>query len=171
MQAVGRKQSILLLSCVLFLVWTFSPLQADAQQAPPTESEVDAQQAPPTKSGYSEAAGLEGPGGVTSELAEDDIDVGAVWRPPLLDGALQPWFDLKRKWNQKYGFQLGGNYNALYQAASETSTSLDDAAGGRFQIQGMWTLLGRKSKNPGGISFRFEDRHRLGTDIPPTQLV
>ena len=135
----------------------------------PAQDDVE-NKSTPRRSDYKEASGLEGPDGVVSELAQDDIDTGAVFTPPILDGAFQPWFDLKREWNQKYGFQLGLNYNALYQSASETTTEEDDAAGGRFQIQGMWTFLGRTTKNPGGISFRFEDRHRLGTELPPTQL-
>lgn len=125
---------------------------------------------PPRRSDFKEASGLEGPDGVVSELSRDDIDAGAIFRPPVLDGLFKPWFNLKKEWNKKYGFQLGLNYNALYQKASESSTSEDDAAGGRFQIQGMWNLLGRNTQNHGGISFRFEDRHRLGTELAPTQL-
>ncbi len=124
----------------------------------------------PRRSDFREASGLEGPDGVVSELSRDDVDTGAIFRPPVLDGLFKPWFNLKKEWNKKYGFQLGLNYNALYQKASESTTSEDDAAGGRFQIQGMWTLLGRNTQNHGGISFRFEDRHQLGTELAPTQL-
>ena len=121
-----------------------------------------------TKSGYSADTAMEGPTGVEADLAEDDKDRGAVFRPPLLDGALKPWFDAKRELNEKLGLKLQFSYQALYQIASETTTGEDEAAGGRAEVQGSWTLLGRNSKNPGTLTFRVEDRHRLGTDIPPT---
>lgn len=159
MRAVFKrlKQTALFLACLLF----FPGMHANL---------AEENQATSSKAGYKSISSLEGPDGVASELAQDDIDVGAVFRPPLLDGTLQPWFDLKREWNEKYGLQLGFSYNALYQGASETSTLEDAAAAGRFQGQGMWTLLGRETKNPGILSFRVEDRHRLGTEIPPGQL-
>jgi carbohydrate-selective porin OprB len=158
-RCISRVSSTIILVIVMFLIL---PVSLSAQEAEKKET--------PTKSGFKDPGSMESPDGVVSELAQDDVDAGAVFTPPILDGAFQPWFDLKREWNKKYGLQLGLNYNALYQAASETSTDEDDAAGGRFQIQGMWTMLGRTTKNPGGISFRFEDRHRLGTQLAPTQL-
>lgn len=123
-----------------------------------------------TKSGYSDSGTLESPDGVAHQLEEDDMDLGAVFRPPLLDGFFQPWYDFKRELNKKYGLQLQFNYQSLYQIASETLTDEDEAAAGRFQFQGMWTLLDREGKNPGALSFRLEERHALGTDVVPTQL-
>jgi hypothetical protein len=161
---IFRRQTVPLLSCLFFIQWT--PSYGNAEDNPVSSAKATSS----TKSGYKNDGTLEGPDGVASELSQDDIDTGAVFTPPILDGTIQPWFDLKREWNEKYGLQLGFSYNALYQGASETSTLEDAAAGGRFQGQGMWTLLGRKTKNPGMVSFRVEDRHRLGTDIPPTKL-
>lgn len=158
MKATKHTFSHLLLALILPPLWTSLPVQAETQE---TVS---------NKSGFSDHGSMEGPDGVVSELASDDIAVGSLFHPPLLDGAFQPWYEMKRAWNKKYGLQLGFSYNALYQAADDTTTGVDEGAGGRFQAQGTWTLLGRGSKNPGMISLRAEDRHRLGTDIPPSAL-
>jgi hypothetical protein len=157
MKPLKFSQSLVVFAVSLHPVW--APLPLGAQSSAP-----DA-----TRSGYSDHASLEGPDGILSELASDDIDMGAVFRPPMLDGYFQPWYEAKKVWIQKYGLQLGVSYNALYQYADDTLTGVDDGAGGRFQAQGTWTLLGHGSKNPGMISFRVEDRDRL-TDIPPSQL-
>lgn len=130
---------------------------------------AEAPQEPATKSGFSTAPHLEGGDGVQADLAEDDVDVGSVFRPPLLDGVLDPWWKFKRKLNDKLGLQLQFSYQALYQNAG-VNLAEDEAAAGRAEAQGMWTLLGRNTKNTGQLSFRIEDRHRLGTDIPPTRL-
>jgi hypothetical protein len=123
-----------------------------------------------SKSGYTSHSSLEGAGGVMTELAEDDAKVDAVFTPPLLDGAFQPWYAMKREWNKKYGLQLGLSYNALYQEANETPTGVDESMAERFQLQGSWTLLGRGTKNPGMMTFRVEHREPIGSYIPPSQL-
>ena len=46
----------------------------------------------------------------------------------------------------------------------------DKAAAGRFEVQGAWTVLGRKTENPSVVTFRMEYRATLGTEIPPSML-
>lgn len=121
------------------------------------------------KSGYKQGDSLEGGDSVTQDLAQDDVDVGAVLSFPRVDQFFAPWFDFKRKLNDKYGLKLQLSYQALYQIADEYVDE-NDAAAGRGEFQGTWAFIGRKSKNPGLISFRFENRNTLGTEIPPTQL-
>ncbi len=121
-------------------------------------------------SGYVEKTPpLEGADGVGADLQVDDLDLGALLRIPKLKGALDPWWKAKRYLNQKLGLQLQVSYQSLRQWADE-SQGEDSAAAGRFELQGMWTLLGRKTENPGLVSFRGEYRDTLGADIPPTQL-
>lgn len=135
--------------------------RAWAQESPPADA---------TKSGYTDTATVEGAGSVVDDLARDDLKVGSVFRVPGLDGSLKPWFDWKRQLNEELGLQLQLSYQTLYQSASESLTSEDEGFAGRFETQGMWTLLGRGTKNPGAASFRLEQRYRLGTDIPPSKL-
>lgn len=114
----------------------------------------------PTKSGWRSVGGWAD--SVQEDLALDDLHVGSVFRPPLLDGTLQPWFDAKRKINEKLGLQLQFSYQALYQAASESSTTEDEAAAGRAEAQGIWTLLGRDTKNP--VRWCFGSRTATGSE-------
>lgn len=123
----------------------------------------------PTLSGYTEGSSLEGGDSVTDDLAQDDRDVGSVLRFPRFEAFFEPWFDAKKRWKDKYGLKLQFSYQVLGQQA-DSSPGEDEAAAGRGQIQGTWTLLGRGTKNPGMLSFRVENRHTLGTEIPPTQL-
>ena len=44
----------------------------------------------------------------------------------------------------------------------------DDAASGALRLFGRWTLLNRETKDTGTLVFKVENRHRLGTDIPPS---
>lgn len=110
-----------------------------------------------------------GPDSVQDDLARDDLDLGSLFRFPLIKGALASWYDAKRSLNDNYGLKLQLSYQALYQNASE-SPGEDEAAAGRAEFQGTWTLLGRNTPNAGLLSFRAEYRSLLGTDISPAQL-
>ncbi len=128
-----------------------------------------AQQSAPTRSGFTAGDSMEGGDSVTEDLAEDDLRLGSVWRFRRLEQLFVPWFDAKRRLNEKYGLQLQFSYQALSQGASE-SPGEDEAAGGRIEVQGAWTLVGRDTNNPGFMSFQLLNTHTLGTEIPPTQL-
>ena len=122
--------------------------------------------AEPTKSGYTQGAALEGGDSVTEDLAHDDLALGSVLRFPRFERVFAPWFEGKRWLNERFGLKLQLSYQMLYQFADESSDE-DDAAAGRGEIQGTWTLLGRNIENPGLLSFRLENRHTLGAEIPP----
>ncbi len=70
---------------------------------------------------------------------------------------------------EDYGFSFGFDYNALFQAASD-SLGEDTAAGGVFRAYGSWTLVGKDSGDTGTLVYKVENRHRLGTDIAPKDL-
>ena len=55
------------------------------------------QEFPPTRSGYTHGDTLEGAGGVTDDLAQDDVDVGAVFTFPTIQNFFVPWFDWKKE--------------------------------------------------------------------------
>ena len=129
---------------------------------------LQAQTTAPTKSGYTQGGSLETGDSVTEELELDDIDVGSVLRFPQFEKFFEPWFEAKRKLNENYGLKLQFSQQALYQFASESSGETE-AAGGRSQFQGTWTILGRGTKTPGLLSFRFENRYKLGTAIQVRQ--
>ena len=86
------------------------------------------------------------------------------------------WFDFvedylnfKKRVDDQYGLLFGFDYNALFQAATE-SLGDDQAAGGVSRLFAQWTLAGRDSENTGRLVYKIENRHRLGTDIAPKDL-
>jgi len=123
-----------------------------------------------TKSGFQGQPGFGGPASVGGQLEEDDEVKEPAIRIPAIDTFFQPWFDWKKKLNERYGFQLGLDYNMMYQGASDTLADEDQAASSALRLYGRWTLLNRQTKNSGTLVFKVENRHRIGTDIPPSQL-
>ena len=109
---------------------------------------------------------LGGPSSVDGQLDKDRKAQGAVsFRPDLLDR----YTGFKKRVEDGYGFSFGFDYNALFQAATD-SLGEDTAAGGVFRAFGQWTLVGRDSENTGTLVYKVENRHRLGTDIAPQAL-
>jgi porin len=124
------------------------------------------------KSGFKgDESGFGGPTSVREQLREDDELKEPAFRFPGFDRFFTPWFDWKRGISEKYGLEIGLDYSALYQGASDVLPGAEDqAASGALRIFGRWTLFGRGTKNHGTLVFKVENRHRLGTDIPPSQL-
>lgn len=120
-----------------------------------------------SQSGYGPSPSLEGGDSVTEDIHQDDISAGAAFR--LRGQPLKPWFDAKRRWNDKYGLKLNFSLQTLHQNADNT-TGETNAAAGRAELNGSWTLLGRGTKNAGRLTFRIENRSTLGTAIPPSKL-
>ena len=87
----------------------------------------------------------------------------------LAEKLLEPYFNYKKKIKREDGLAFGFDYNALYQAASE-SPGEDTAAGGALRIFGQWEFIGRDSGNTGMLVYKIENRHRLGTEIAPQDL-
>ena len=109
-----------------------------------------------------------GPNSIPAQLEDDDLRKKPALR--FLEKALQPWFDWKRKINKQYGLQLGADYAVLYQGASESLTGESNAFSGVFRIFGKWNLVGQGTENTGALVFNVSHRHKIGTDITPTQL-
>ena len=101
------------------------------------------------------------------DLYQDDLDLGSLITS--LDGVLDPWWDAKRTLNEKLGLQLQLSYQSLRQWVDQ-SPGEDEAAAGRFELQGGWTVLGRKTENPSVVTFRMEYRDTHGTFWRPNLL-
>lgn len=111
-------------------------------------------------------------GGPTSVGAQVKADHEARMTPYHFEGfthSFQPYYDFKARIQKDHGLTFGADYNALYQAASD-SLGTNHAAGGVVRLYGTWTLLGRGSPDTGALTFKVENRHRLGTDISPQDL-
>ncbi|MGI9366914.1 MAG: carbohydrate porin [Rhizobiaceae bacterium] len=111
----------------------------------------------------------EGSESVVNEIEQDEIKLGTVLPFSFLDDALSGWIARKEELHQATGLKLNMSYQSLYQHASP-SPGESDAASGRAEWQGNWTLIGRNTPNDGSLSFRLENRHLLGTDVAPSAL-
>lgn len=99
-------------------------------------------------------------GGPSSVSAQVDADA---------ERQSQSWYRFKSGVAERHGLSFGGDYNAMYQGASE-SLGEDNAAGGILRLFGTWTLTGRGTPDRGSLVFKVEHRHRIATDIPPQSL-
>ncbi len=122
-----------------------------------------------TKSGFADLPSFGGPGSVGETLMEGDALTDPIYRWEGLERALQPWFGFKAGLHEKHALSLGLDYQMLFQTVSD-SLGETEAGGGIFRAYGSWTLAGRESGNTGGLVLKIENRHRIGTDIPPQQL-
>lgn len=123
-----------------------------------------------TYSGYKSSGGsLEGPSGVTEELSEDDVNTGAVLEFPKVQRFFHPWFDWKKRLNDKTGLKLQLSFQTLYQRTDQ-DVQYRDGFACRWQIQGSWELLNRGGTNPGKLTFRIENRYDINSAIPPSKL-
>ena len=148
------------------------PTNAEQGAAPEQVTEQmdggENKQDPKYKSGYEDIPQFGGPNSVGAQLEEDNEEKVPLLRIPVIDQALKPWFDWKGNLNKNYGLSFGLDYTALGQAVTD-SPGENGAAGGIFRFFGNWTVVGRDSGNTGSIVFKVENRHRLGTDIPPRE--
>ncbi len=141
-----------------------------AQEAASTQSEVaTAAESQPLRTGYEDVPQFGGPTSVGGTLKEDDEAKETVFRFDGLQRHLEPYFDFKARMNEEHGFAFGVDYTALYQGASEGLTE-DQAASGILRVFGTWTAFGQESGNTGSLVFKVENRHTLGTNIPPQGL-
>lgn len=135
----------------------------------PVQAQDDGQRQ--SKSGYQKDIEFGGPSSVGAQLREDDEPKEPAFRFPGIDRFFTPWFDWKRKIREEHGLHLGVDYNVLNQSASDTLPGNEDrAASGALRLFGRWDLVGLETKNTGTLVFKVENRHRIGTDIPPSQL-
>lgn len=85
---------------------------------------------------------------------------------------LLPYFDAKRKINDRLGLRFGFTYQAVFLAATAgiTDSSQTTSAGGVLSIPISWTLFGRDTGWSGTFTIMPESRHVYGFDVSPQNL-
>ena len=111
-----------------------------------------------------------GPDGVSSQVEETYEDKDSAYEPDALERALTPYHAWKRRLKDQHAFTIGFNAYWLYQNASETLGSEDDAWGQIYRLQGDWTVFGRETGHPGSIIWRIEHRSNIGNNLSPSEL-
>jgi len=103
------------------------------------------------------------------DQVDNQIDEDAEDKEPILDfGFMNSFRQWKNNLRARSGISLGVDYSAVFLRASEGITE-DRASGGMLRLFGSWTLLGRNSRNNGGMVFKVEHRHKYGA-IAPSEL-
>jgi hypothetical protein len=117
-----------------------------------------------------DARSFGGPEGVSSQIDIAYEDKDSTFEPGGLERGMQSYYDWKQRLKEDHGFTIGFNAYWLYQNASDTLGSEDDAWGQIYRLQGNWTLLGRGTGHPGRIEYRIEHRSNIGSNLSPSEL-
>lgn len=75
------------------------------------------------------------------------------------------WYELKQKIDEDIGLKFGLFYSPMMQTFLPHENKYE-AAGGTFNIDAYWNLLGRNTCTPGYLVFRAQDRHRYNSVAP-----
>jgi porin len=117
-----------------------------------------------------DARSFGGPEGVSSQIDIAYEDKDSTFEPGGLERGMQSYYDWKQRLKDEHGFAIGFTGYWLYQNASDTLGSEDDAWGQIYRLQGNWTLLGRGTGHPGRIEYRIEHRSNIGSNLSPSEL-
>ena len=78
---------------------------------------------------------------------------------------LEDWQTAKNAVYDRIGLRFGFDYNALGYVATD-SPGDEGTASGVFRAYGSWEFFGRETKDPSGLIYKLEHRHRY-TKVPP----
>jgi porin len=115
-------------------------------------------------------AGLGGPQSVGAQLEADAAQRATKSRRPSVDAFFDPAENNLERLRAVSGLQVGLDYQAVYQAATDSLTDQNQASSGSVRTFGKWQLLGRDTENTGSLVFLLEQRHELWDALTPAQL-
>ena len=111
-----------------------------------------------------------GPGEVTARLEADTKPKEATFDFPGVDRFLKPWTDWNARVAEEHKFRLGFDYQAVSQGANNTVGD-DSATGGIFRAFATWDMWNKqKPSRMGTLDVRVEQRHTIGSGLPPENL-
>ena len=178
------KLAAMLFVLLLGLNPVFAEDSASSQQLPEEDKSEDQVENPggpdddsyakvetlPHKSGYTNKPNFGSAASIPKQLEEDDRVKEPVIRLPSIDRGLKPWFDRKKELNELLGFQIGIDYNSLYQSTNDSLTDEDRFWGGNFRVFGKWELLNKGGTNVGSLVFQLGHRHNIHYPLTPGDL-
>jgi porin len=162
-RGVGSFPRVAVLTYLLFVAFGPAAIAADEASADESVATDDAE-----NGDDAEPQGFGGPGSTASQILSDE-QLGKQDCQKGLASHLRLYCDFKRVLHRENGIRYGVDYNALVQGATQ-SLGEDEAAGGVVRLFGTWTLLDPGAGATGFLTFKAENRHRLGTAIAPQAL-
>ena len=104
--------------------------------------------------------GFGGPDQVDNTIAIDDETSSRL----IEKRVVEPWFEWKKRLQEKHGFSFGIDYSTAWLEASDSPTEAEDrASSGMVRLYGSWDLVGRESGNTGTFIWKVEHRHGYTT--------
>ena len=110
------------------------------------------------------------PGSIIASLDDAEKERDYLFQLPGTSGLMKSWTEWKSGLYQKYGFRFLVEWAALYQKASTTLGTEDDAAGYDFEFTGTWTFLGKDTPTYSMLGYSVFRKDSLGTDFTPLTL-
>lgn len=110
------------------------------------------------------------PGSIISTLNKSEEERDYLFQIPGTSGLMQSWSEWKASLYEKYGFRFLLELAALYENASTTLGTEDDAAGYDFEFTGTWTFLGKDTPTYSMLGYSVFRKDSLGTDFTPLTL-
>lgn len=102
------------------------------------------------------------------DRAEEDRDY--LFQIPGMSGPMQSWNEWKKGLDEKYGLRFLLEWAALYQRATGTFGTEDDAAGYDLELNGTWTFLGKDSPTYSMLGFGVFKKKPINTELTPLTL-
>ena len=109
------------------------------------------------------------PSDVSGELKTVQPETGALVDWGIEELLPRSWIDWRQEMKDRYGFEFGFAYTALFQQASG-GPGRRNAAGGDVDLFGTWRLVGTADDNPGKLVWAADNRHALFTELTPAEL-
>lgn len=146
---------------------------ASPAQPPATQQTVDVEEAAESLIKGAQATDplppAESPTDVPGELRTVVPQSGALFDVGIEDVIPDGFESWRQEMKDRYGFEFGFAYTALYQHASG-GPGRRDGAGGDVDLFGTWRLLGTPEENPGRLVWAADNRHALFTELTPAEL-
>jgi porin len=122
-----------------------------------------------SKSGYSDIERAGGVNTVSADLVLDDVKKDAWTDIQVDETVFNEYYNFKRFIKKKTNVALGTDYMFLYQWASFSFTDRQ-AASGIFRFYGTWRVPTKTQSNDASLTFKIENRHKIGTAELPRNL-
>lgn len=112
------------------------------------------------------------PDSIPEQILEAETIKRSIFKFDPFTRIVQPWRKLNSKLRETIRLEFSLSYTALYQVANKATVGKgkNHAAGGIWDFSGLWQVFSDYRGNPAYIGFRSSTRHRLFTDIPPSEL-
>ena len=112
------------------------------------------------------------PDSIPEQILQSETIKRSIFEFDPFSRIIQPWRKLNSKLRETIRLEFSLSYTALYQVANKATQGegKNHAAGGIWDFSGLWEVFSENRGNPAYVGFRSSTRHKLFTDIPPSEL-